>query len=193
MRDAPIRYHHGDLPGTLVRTAIAMLDADGDVDLSLRAVAREAGVSTAAPYRHFADRAALLSAIAAEGYRALMGELAGRHGEPEGVDDLADLACTYVGFAREHPGLFRVMFSERAGRRGDDRREAADAIHAYLGRAVDRILVTDDPAATASGLWASVHGLAVLAVDEKLHVDSAEETPAHVRRVVLATLSARPR
>lgn len=105
-------YHHGDLPAALVRSAVEMLDEDGGVELSLRAVARKAGVSSAAPYRHFPDRLSLLSAIAAVGYRELMTDLASRHPEPDAVEDLADLAVAYVGFALSRPGLFRVMFAE---------------------------------------------------------------------------------
>ncbi|RDH10789.1 TetR/AcrR family transcriptional regulator, partial [Tsukamurella pulmonis] len=73
----PTTYHHGDLPGALVSAAVEILDEEGGAtDLSLRAVARRAGVSTAAPYRHFPDRGALISAVAAVGYRELAAALA---------------------------------------------------------------------------------------------------------------------
>ena len=67
----PESYHHGDLAAALVQSAIELLSEDSSAELSLRAVARRAGVSPAAPYRHFADREALVSSVAAVGYREL--------------------------------------------------------------------------------------------------------------------------
>ena len=187
---APPSYHHGDLPATLVRSAIEMLDEDGDVELSLRAVARRAGVSSAAPYRHFPDRVALLSAIAAIGYRELMTGLALKHPEPSSAGDLADLAVAYVDFALSRPGLFRVMFTEGCDRTSPDRVAAVAAIHAYLGAAVERTTDTDDPAAVATGLWSLVHGLAFLHLDGKLDADSRTAVAERVRATVTAVLAA---
>lgn len=76
-----------------------MSDEDGGVELSLRAVAREAGVSTAAPYQHFPDRISLLPAIAASGYREFMTDLVSRHPEHASAAGLADLAVAYIEFA----------------------------------------------------------------------------------------------
>ncbi|MBT2879175.1 TetR/AcrR family transcriptional regulator, partial [Streptomyces sp. McG6] len=72
-------YHHGDLRAACLRAARELLEEDGSAGLSLRAVARRAGVSATAPYRHYADREALVSAVAAEGYRELAEHLAGAH------------------------------------------------------------------------------------------------------------------
>ncbi|MCP3812118.1 TetR/AcrR family transcriptional regulator, partial [Mycobacteriaceae bacterium Msp059] len=80
----------------------------GATELSLRAAARRAGVSTAAPYRHFADRDALLSAVAAVGYRDLAEQLAAASPSPKTPDDLADIAIPYVNFALTRPDLFRA-------------------------------------------------------------------------------------
>ncbi|WP_265444535.1 TetR/AcrR family transcriptional regulator [Flexivirga meconopsidis] len=186
-------YHHGDLPATLVRTAVEMLDEDGEVELSLRAVARKAGVSSAAPYRHFPDRISLLSAVAAVGYQELMAGLAARHPEPASTTDLADLAVAYVEFALDRPGLFRVMFAEGCDRTSPDRVAAVDAIHAYLREAVGRVIETDDPAATATGMWALVHGLAFLYLDGKLDASSRKEVAARIRQTVVAMQEARSR
>lgn len=184
-------YHHGDLPATMVRSALEMLDEDGDVELSLRAVARKAGVSSAAPYRHFPDRLSLLSAVAAVGYQELMTDLASRQPRPSTADDLAELAVGYVEFALSRPGLFQVMFAEGCDRTSPDRVAAVDAIHAYLGEAVGRIFQTDDPAALATGLWSVVHGLAFLHLDGKLDTTSTEGVRARVRQTITALLSAR--
>lgn len=75
-------YHHGDLRAACLRAARELLEEDGSAGLSLRAVARRAGVSATAPYRHFADRDALVSGVAAQGYRELAGELAEAHPPP---------------------------------------------------------------------------------------------------------------
>ncbi|GAB3302498.1 TetR family transcriptional regulator [Epidermidibacterium keratini] len=186
-------YHHGDLPATLVRSAIEMLDEDGDVELSLRGVARRAGVSSAAPYRHFPDRTALLSAVAAVGYQQLMISLATEHPEPSSADDLADLAVAYVDFALTRPGLFRVMFTEGCDRTIPDRVAAVEAIHAYLGAAVTRLMKTDAPEAVATAMWSLVHGLAFLHLDGKLDASPREAVAARVRETVLAMLAARVR
>lgn len=186
-------YHHGDLPAALVRSAMEMLDEDGEVELSLRAVARRAGVSSAAPYRHFPDRMSLLSAIAAVGYQELMVDLASRHPEPRSAEDLADLAVGYVRFALSRPGLFRVMFAEGCDRTSADRVAAVDAIHAYLGAAVERVFATDDPATLATGLWSVVHGLAFLHLDGKLGTDSGEAVESRVRQTIMSVVSAKLR
>lgn len=182
-------YHHGDLPATLVRTAIAMLDADGGAELSIRAVAREAGVSSAAPYRHFPDRPALMSAVAAAGFGELMAALVDEHAEPAGREDFADLAVVYVRFATARPGLFRVMFGE-GGQRGSTVRDTATAaVHEYLDDGVRRWLGLGEPGPTTTGLWALVHGLASLYVHENLRPAGPEEMEARVRRTVAAMLA----
>ena len=76
------RYHHGDLRAACLRAAMELLEQDGAAGLSVRAVARHAGVSPGAPYRHYADRDALVSAVAAEGYRKLAGYLRAAHPSP---------------------------------------------------------------------------------------------------------------
>ncbi len=81
-------YHHGDLRAACLRAAMELLEEGGTTALSLRAVARRAGVSPAAPYRHYADRDALISAVAAVGYRELAEHLAAAHPAPSTADDL---------------------------------------------------------------------------------------------------------
>src|SRR6266700_1692801 len=100
-------YHHGDLRAACLRAARELLEESGSAGLSLRAVARRAGVSPTAPYRHYADRDALASAVAAEGYRELAGYLAAAHPSPSTPEELAAVAVAYVRFALGHPALFR--------------------------------------------------------------------------------------
>src|ERR1700739_1845042 len=94
-------YHHGDLRSALVSAALELLEEGGETALSLRAVARRAGVSPAAPYRHYEDREALVSAVAAVGYRELAERLGAAHPAPSTPEQLADVAVAYVQFALE--------------------------------------------------------------------------------------------
>ncbi|WP_046315069.1 TetR/AcrR family transcriptional regulator [Mycobacterium sp. UM_Kg1] len=178
-------YHHGDLPGTLLRAAMDLLEENGAAELSLRATARRAGVSTAAPYRHFADRNALLSAIAAVGYQELAADLVAAHPEPKTADDLAAIAIAYVQFAVNRPGLFRVMFAEKCDPTHPERSAAVTAIQDCLNSMVQQVFPTSDPEAMAIAVWGLVHGLAFLHLDGKLDTSSAQALADRVRAAVL--------
>jgi AcrR family transcriptional regulator len=184
-------YHHGDLPRALVRAAVELLEEGGATELSLRAAARRAGVSTAAPYRHFADRNALLSAVAAVGYRELATDLAAAHPAPTTAEDLAAIAVAYVQFALTRPGLFRVMFAEHCDSTSRERVAAVAAIHEYLNSIVRQVFPSADPDAMATALWGLVHGLAFLHLDGKFDTSSAEAVADRVRAAVCAMLGAR--
>src|ERR1700716_647506 len=106
MSTSKLTYHHGDLRAALVRAAMELLEESGETALSLRAVARCAGVSPAAPYRHYADREALISAVATVGYRELAERLAAAHPAPATPEQLASVAVAYVQVALEQPALF---------------------------------------------------------------------------------------
>jgi AcrR family transcriptional regulator len=103
-------YHHGDLRRALVDAARRLLEAEGPSALSLRAVAREAGVSPAAPYHHFKDKAELLDAVAQEGWDILSGLMCDAKRGAEGLHQLTALGIAYVCFARDNPALYRVMY-----------------------------------------------------------------------------------
>src|ERR1700752_1113561 len=121
-------YHHGDLRAACLRAAMELLEEHGETALSLRAVARRAGVSPAAPYRHYADRDALISAVAAVGYRELAERLAAAHPSPSTPVQLAGVAIAYVQFALERPALFRIMFGEPCDRDNDERAASTVAV-----------------------------------------------------------------
>ncbi|OXR42125.1 HTH-type transcriptional regulator BetI [Nocardia cerradoensis] len=181
-------YHHGDLPNALVRAAIELLEEGGASELSLRGAARRAGVSTAAPYRHFADRDALLSAVAAVGYRDLAAHLAAVHPERVDVGSLGDIAVAYVRFALTRPGMFRVMFTEACDATSPERVAAVEAIHKYLEALVRQIFPDADAEPTATAMWALVHGLAFLHLDGKLDASSEKVVDERVRAAVSAVL-----
>ncbi|MFF2554830.1 TetR/AcrR family transcriptional regulator [Nocardia sp. NPDC058058] len=183
-------YHHGDLPSALLRAAIELLEENGAAELSLRAVARRAGVSTAAPYRHFADRDALLSAVAAVGYRDLAARLAAAHPAPVTPEDLATIAIAYVRFALDRPGLFRVMFADPCDPTSPERVAATEAIHEYVKNVVRQAFPAAEPESMAVAVWALVHGLAFLHLDGKLGSASATEVADRVRAAVYSVLGA---
>lgn len=104
-------YHHGDLSRALVEAARRILETDGPAALSLRAVAREAGVSPAAPYHHFKDKGELLEAVAHEGWVALDAALSeARAKAADSKERMTGLGVAYVCFARDNPALYRVMY-----------------------------------------------------------------------------------
>ncbi len=152
-------YHHGDLPNTLVSAARRLL-RDGAAPVSIRAVAREVGVSANAPYRHFEDRDALLRAVAAAGYRDAARALAGGTGAPR-------VARVWRRLAEREPRLVALMTST-IGERVSADTDLAAAVGDWLGevaRAIEGGINGDDPAAVltaAVACWASVHGLVAL-------------------------------
>jgi AcrR family transcriptional regulator len=183
-------YHHGDLRAALLDAALEVLEQDGATALSLRAVARRAGVSPAAPYRHYADREALVSAVAAIGYLDLAERLGAAHPAPSTPDQLADVAVAYVRFAIERPALFRIMFSEPCDRDNDERVAATAAVTLYLREIVARAFPGSDPEALAPAIWALVHGLAFLHLDGKLDATDPAAVDARVGDAVAAVLGA---
>ncbi|MEU2297602.1 TetR/AcrR family transcriptional regulator [Streptomyces antibioticus] len=186
-------YHHGDLRAACLRAARELLEEDGSAGLSLRAVARRAGVSATAPYRHYADREALVSAVAAEGYRELAQDLAAAHPAPSTPDDLAAVAVAYVRFALDHPALFRAMFAEPCDPTSEERVAATAAISQYVqGIVRDAFPGADDTGALATTVWALVHGLAFLHLDGKLDASTPEIVAAQVRSSVSALFTVSP-
>jgi AcrR family transcriptional regulator len=183
-------YHHGDLRAACLNAAIELLEDGGSNALSLRAVARRAGVSPAAPYRHYADRDALLSAVAAVGYRELAGYLAAAHPSPSTPEDLAAVAVAYVQFALARPALFRVMFGEPCDRDSEERVAATAAISEYVRAIVRKSFPGSDPEALSTAIWALVHGLAFLHLDGKLDTSTTEAVADRVRAAVHALLMA---
>jgi AcrR family transcriptional regulator len=184
-------YHHGDLRAALVLAAMELLEESGQTELPLRAVARRAGVSPAAPYRHYADREALISAVATVGYRELAERLAAAHPSPSTPEQLASVAVAYVLFALERPALFRIMFSEPCDRDNEERVAATAAVSQYLRAIVERTFPEAEVEALSTAVWALVHGLAFLYLDGKLDASTpsavAERTAAAIQALLAAT------
>lgn len=183
-RTAPerTRYHHGALRQALLDGARDMLAERGHEGFSLSALARRLGVSTAAPYRHFADRDALIDALCVEGY-ALFGDTlaraAGTADEPRAL--LRALGVGYLTFAREQPALFGIMFTGR----NDEVIDAGAPTFEPLVQAVvaaqevGALPAATDPRVLSRTVWATLHGLAVLSRQRgfvKLGIHDDDET-----------------
>ncbi len=180
-------YHHGDLRAALLVAAIDVLES-GDA-FSLRAVARRAGVSAAAPYRHFADREALESAIAVAGFDELRAALSAsleriRDATPEEI--VTALSVTYVLFALHHPARFRLMFGQECNVDDEERVRAAGELHAFLGMEMSTVLPGAEDSGLATALWSTAHGLACLHLDGKLKPTPQSAVFDRVRTVVAA-------
>lgn len=168
-------YHHGDLRAGLVEAARALVEANGPERLSLSDACRAAGVSTAAPYRHFPDKDALLHAVAEAGmdrHADRMREAAAAH--PVGSEAaIAALGQAYVAWARVEPGVFKLMFSLTRGHQ--DEAALVKKGEETFGIVLDHIAVRtgrapQDPSVVLCGfrLWTFVHGLSFLLIDDKL-------------------------
>ena len=174
---APKRYHHGDLRNALIHAGQALLAAGGSAALDLRKVARAAGVSHAAPYRHFADKQALLAAIAEEGFHQLTARMDAALAQAPGTaaDQLEQLAHSYVQFAINQPAHMREMFSGLTVERA-----AYPELHAAAKQAFGRVVQVvergqaqreiglGDPANLAMVTWAQIHGIAMLLIEDQL-------------------------
>jgi AcrR family transcriptional regulator len=171
-------YHHGALRDALLEAAERVLERDGLAGLTLRAVAREAGVSHAAPTHHFGDLTGLVSELAAIGFRqfnAAMGEACTPE-TPYPVRGMAR-AKAYIGYAKAHPGMYGLMFrAERLNMSRPSLREAADASFTGLVRAVgasrheqiDAEALSLEQAGAIVRAWSMVHGFAMLLLDDRL-------------------------
>lgn len=177
-------YHHGDLRAALVDAAFDMLEA-GD-PFSLRAIARRAGVSTAAPYKHFADREALESALAVRGLQELMRELTADTPMPATAAEVGELAVGYVRFALNRPALFRLMFGQECDDQDDERVRAAGALHEYLAAVMAGVFPQGDAVALATAGWSLAHGLAFLHLDGKFASADRAAVDARVRSAFAA-------
>lgn len=181
-------YHHGDLRSALLRAAMAMLEAGEP--FSLRAVARRAEVSQTAPYRHFADREALESALAVQGFRDLRLRLS-LDGSPAASEDgLVEFAAAYVLFALERPALFTLMFGRECDDGNDERVLAAAELRELLAGSLRGLFPDADHDALATALWSVTHGLAFLHLDGKLPSGSTREVAERVRDSIAALRTA---
>jgi AcrR family transcriptional regulator len=173
----PASYHHGSLRDALLRAAERILERDGIQGLTLRAAAREAGVSHAAPKNHFGDMTGLLTDLAAVGFERIAATMAAaqRETDPAGAR-LVSAGRSYVAFARAYPGLFQLMYrSERLDMSRPTLRDAVATSGRVLYGAVGAVRreplaqeLTLAQAAHVTSVWSFVHGFAMLLLDGRL-------------------------
>ena len=176
-------YHHGNLREALLKGAVRVIAELGPAAFTLREVARRAGVSHNAPYRHFRDKDALLSAVAAQGFRELTAALrdAGRK-QSNALDKLKQSGVAYVAFAIRRPEHFTVMFDAPV-RSNDDpeykqaSEESFNTLVAFIRNCQEEgLLPAGDTMERALYAWSLVHGIAKLAVAARLPFQSKAAT-----------------
>lgn len=178
------RYHHGDLRQAVLSAAIAVIAESGPESLSLRDLARRAGVSHAAPAHHFGDKAGLLTAIAGEGYRLLA----------DALDDtwrrtgqFLEVGVTYVRFAIEHRSHFEVMFRPDLYDASDPsvvKAEARSAAALYGGVAsLPAEQRGPDDALAGVAAWSLMHGFATLWLNGALPAELGDDPDASARAI----------
>jgi AcrR family transcriptional regulator len=188
-------YHHGDLRRALLDAALALIEQRGVSALTLREVARRAGVSHAAPAHHFGDLLGLQRALADESFEALRAFMLGAMAGAADADDaLRRSGIAYVEFAAASPGRFRAMFHPAVRDASGHSRLAEAAAYEVLLEALrarrgGRALGDADAALLALAAWAPMHGLAALAVDRQL---AGKGLPTTSPRALAELLTAGP-
>lgn len=169
------QYHHGDLRAVILAETARMVASDGADGVSLRQLARSAGVSHAAPAHHFTDRRGLFTALAAEGFWLLCEALRAARG------NFVDAALAYVRFAIDHPGHYAVMFNRSLVDPADAELVAAQAAAGgELSQGVATLVdphATADPAGAELAAWSLVHGFAMLWLNDAVPTDVAAADP----------------
>lgn len=193
-------YHHGDLKAQLIEATRQLVEEKGPDHFSVSEACRRAGVSTAAPYKHFKDKGEMLRAVAMGGmerkYAMVLKELAPH--APGTLARIVALGRVYVGFARAEPGVFRLMFGLSKDQAADaDLVAMSDSIYDMVKLEVARcdgresVMQADEHLAFL--LWSFVHGLSFLLIDGKLEQTGTDVDLGFVledvaRRVVGARL-----
>jgi AcrR family transcriptional regulator len=188
-------YHHGALREALLRATVELIETEGIGAVSLRQVARAAGVSPGAPYHHFADRAALLTALADEGFRRLANTLTEAHDTATTpTAALEAILNAYVKFAKTNPAYFRLMFRPDLTRshKSAQGTEAAETAFAILETTVAECLTSNklttiNQNVLAVTMWSLVHGYANLWLDGQL--DNRTDNPSTLAHQVAALVT----
>ncbi len=176
-------YHHGNLRETLLLKGLELLESSENADISLRELAREVGVSANAAYRHFANKEALLLAMAAEGFtRFSQGQVAAMQKGETPMQQFMLAGRAYIDFACKNPALYRLMFGRfSAAHRNDDMNSAGNIAFQGLINMIATVLQADPKSSQVNSAaihaWSVVHGLSTLILDgqfdrHKDHIDA---------------------
>ncbi|MBW4612907.1 MAG: TetR/AcrR family transcriptional regulator [Desmonostoc vinosum HA7617-LM4] len=178
-------YHHGNLRLALLEAARAVMEESGIESLTLREVARRAGVSPGAPYHHFKDKADLIRELVLDGFQNLdRASQAALQGKTTPQEKLQAIGVTYVMYAVQHPDQFRLMFRPEMGSPLEDENPTCTPVFRLLLEVIDEFhLVERDRNTAAISIWSLVHGLASLLVDGPLHSMTADLKTVHALAV----------
>ena len=191
-------YHHGDLKRALTEAALSLIAERGPKGFTLTEAARRAGVSAAAPYRHFADKAHLVAAVAEQGFLELhltLTEAADAATEPRGM--VTGMGRAYVSWAVAHPDHYRVMFgADTIKTEHPSLAVAADQAFNDLLDAISTcqevgIMHGQEPLQIAGPLWSLVHGIASLAIDGELRNVGIQQDPEDMVAYALSDMFVR--
>jgi AcrR family transcriptional regulator len=188
---AAAAYHHGNLRVALLEAAGELLERQGPASLSLRAVARQLGVSHNAPYRHFASRDDLLGALATEGFRALAKATARARDAATADDDALNwMGLAYIDFALKNPARYRLMFGGAKGQSAE-LAESAKASFMQLQGPASGTRFGESPLAAVRA-WAFLHGIADLLLDRQINATLMDgRTPLEFAALLLVGHSPR--
>lgn len=178
-------YHHGDLRDALIAVAREALETQAPEAVTLKALATRLGVSQPAPYRHFANREALLQAVAADGFRRFAQALQSPGLETPRQDGLEASMLAYVRFGQTNPGVYRLMFASPALTTAEADSSLAQASSAAFDLLLKSVGSNVPPArarATAVWIWATLHGIVML--DAQGLVAGPPDAPLGVEQVV---------
>jgi AcrR family transcriptional regulator len=159
-------YHHGDLRDALVQAALVEVEQAGPEAISIKALARKLGVSQPAPYRHFADREALLEAVTAAAFRQFSATLRESIAKPSKRSKLSRVAQATLAFGLRRNGIYRLMFASRTmacSPKGGELHNAAMETFALLIEALEAPAVGLIRERHALQIWATLHGVVMLA------------------------------
>lgn len=170
-------YHHGDLKNALIKAGVKILAKEGVSGLSLRKVAKQAGVSHAAPYSHFADKQALIAAISTEGFKQLYIQIeeirAAYKNKPKTL--LVETAWSYMQFAFNEPDRFKLMFSSVLEKEKDypdyvesSRKNFEQIVDVVKVCQSAGVLRNDSPDLITVSVWSVVHGLVMLVLEGQI-------------------------
>jgi AcrR family transcriptional regulator len=188
-------YHHGDLKRALTEAALELVTEKGPKGFTLREVARRAGVSAAAPYRHFSDKAQLLGAVATQGFIQLHETLSAATDEKADLTrQVLDMGRAYVRWAVTHPDYYQVMFGSEldksdkpelltAGARAFD-----DLLDAIVRCQQARLVPTGDPREIAGPTWSLLHGISTLTIGSDFSHVGIREDPQELAERALRGL-----
>ena len=172
-------YHHGDLRDALIKAALREAEQGGPEAISIKALARELGVSQPAPYRHFADREALLAAVTAEAFRQFTAMMRQALAKPSRRSKLSRLAQATLDFGLRRNGIYRLMFASRAmscAAKGSELHKAASETFALVLEALESPAIGYLRERQALKIWAALHGVVMLAEQGMLTGEVAHTT-----------------